>query len=144
MTDTERKSCPFCGDQMELWQGDQLRHINQGDCILGSMGFVSLPAWNTRTPPKAETTDSHRIVKLDADWQWQDISTAPTDVEILVKLKLYKNEQYKNVLLVSKDMGDGEYDWRTSDDNSRLNYDWEPTYWLHIPTDLTLKSQVVV
>jgi hypothetical protein len=50
MTD-ELKPCPFCGDPMEWNLSDHIRHVEQGNCPIVAMGFVSLAAWNTRTPP---------------------------------------------------------------------------------------------
>lgn len=52
MMSEELKPCPFCDDAMEISSGDVLRHIHQGDCIIGKQAWGAtqnyLEAWNTR------------------------------------------------------------------------------------------------
>jgi len=43
--------CPFCGDAMQFGKTETVTHVSQGRCIIGSMGFVSVYAWNTRARP---------------------------------------------------------------------------------------------
>lgn len=47
------KPCPLCGDSMEI-NGDLIRHINQGTCMIGVHAWEAsarnVTAWNTRAP----------------------------------------------------------------------------------------------
>lgn len=55
MTDTPKTlaPCPFCGDPMEWWGEDMIRHREAGKCPIGMMGFTTqhIAAWNRRALP---------------------------------------------------------------------------------------------
>lgn len=51
---SELKPCPFCGDQMELWNKGYVRHVEQGGCPIGQYAFP-LNRWTTNLNPGEPT-----------------------------------------------------------------------------------------
>lgn len=60
---------------------------------------------------------------------WVDVRKRlpKVNVAVLCKLRHFKKNEYQEALL--KKVNEGDCDWRTADDNSEINYDWNVVSW---------------
>ena len=59
--------CPFCGDEMETdIAGDIIRHKHQGDCVIGTSGFISREKWNRRFGKPADHQQATKDMIFEA------------------------------------------------------------------------------
>ena len=66
----ELAPCPLCGDLMEWWGDDMIRHREAGKCPLGMMGFTTtqITAWNRRAPRVATAEMVEKVADAPAVW----------------------------------------------------------------------------
>lgn len=135
------KPCPMCQSALiklfvHKQEADDTYTVVCGDCGLESSAFLSnlypldkeeaIKAWNTRPDDAVKSQMVSIIRRLEANQEWQLISTAPKDGSDIL---IYDDEsEYFCVVHWAKSPGDGV--WKINAERSGWAY---PTHWRPLP-----------